>query len=143
MVKEYDPVQDLHDKVFALLERNFQQLITDDDEDNISYILYILEEYAIIGMIPTSDFYSISMKVKDFYEMATQITGEIEARIKTACLNLLFTLILLGNEQNLEIFQLIRPIFGQIMGDFIPKISSIDELETQSHLERDNPLNIP
>lgn len=81
------------------------------DESNISIFLYLIEEYILLGFIQNEDFPMIVDLIQNKYSFADQEMNEnIEEaiEIKTACLNLLITIILtlMGkNQTNFSIFE--------------------------------------
>jgi len=83
----------------------------DQDETNISTFLYIIEEYVLIGFVSLNEFPSLMQIISNKYEFANTLEGSTEEsiEIKTACLNLATTLVLLiyesKNLEHLKIFE--------------------------------------
>ena len=83
---------------------------TDQDETNTSNFLYIIEEYVLLGFVSFNEFPSLMQIIYNKYEYANSLESSEESiEIKTACLNLATTLILLIYEskslENLKIFE--------------------------------------
>ena len=82
----------------------------DQDEINMSTFLYIIEEYVLLGFVPFNEFPSLMQIIYNKYQFANALeNSEDSIEIKTACLNLATTLLLLIYEskglENLKIFE--------------------------------------
>lgn len=61
-VREYSPMQQLNDRLVYLFERYFTKLIGTQQQQ----LLYILEEYVLLGLIPSNLSTFLSL-LNDFY----------------------------------------------------------------------------
>ena len=84
---------------------------TDQDESNISTFLSIIEEYVLLGFVQIQEFLPITQIVSSKYEFANTFEGSTEEciEIKTACLNLASTMVLIIYDskslEHLKIFE--------------------------------------